>query len=402
MLAIPGKNLLLLAALLACTVLLPAWAQRPPAKHLTTLPFTMLTGGIVIVQATMDDGKDSLNFVLDTGSGGISIDSATCNLLRLKKEKSNRTIRGIAGVKAVEFTYGHTLNFKGLSVPKLDFHINDYDILTSVYGIKIDGIIGYSFFRRFIVTLDYDKMNIKILSPGSFKYPRGGTLLKPQFSTLPMQTLTVKDKASITHKMYYDMGAGLCLLLSTAFIKDSSLLEDKKKMFPTQAEGLGGKAQMTLTVIKELRLGPYRFKKVPTYIFDDDYNVTSYPLVGGLLGNDILRRFNVVINYPDQQIYLKPNLHFKDSFDYSYTGLGIYLVDGFVTIVDLMKNSPAAKAGFESGDIIVGINTNFSGNIQTYKAMLQSSNTILKVVIRRAGDLLTIPLKVRSIRDRDR
>ena len=34
----------------------------------------------------------------------------------------------------------------GITVENLDFHINDYDILTSAYGMRIDGIIGYSFY----------------------------------------------------------------------------------------------------------------------------------------------------------------------------------------------------------------------------------------------------------------
>ena len=69
---------------------------------------------------------------------------------------------------------------------------------------------------------------------------------------------------------------------------------------------------------------------MPTYIFDDVYNVTAYPYLGGLIGNDILRRFNVIINYDRRDIYLSPNTHFRDPFDYSYTGLNIYKIDGEV------------------------------------------------------------------------
>ena len=53
-------------------------------------------------------------------------------------------------------------------------------------------------------------------------------------------------------------------------------------MYAKEAEGVGGKIDMHLTVIKEIKLGPYRFRNVPIYIFDDTYNVTSYPYLGGL------------------------------------------------------------------------------------------------------------------------
>src|SRR6516225_574230 len=128
----------------------------PPATLVTTIPFTQLTGGIIILHATFDDYKDSLNFVLDTGSGGISLDSITSDYYHLKLVPSDRIVRGIAGIKYVSFANDHTIHMQGITVKNLDFHVNNYEILSSAYGMHIDGIIGYSFFRRFIVVIDYD------------------------------------------------------------------------------------------------------------------------------------------------------------------------------------------------------------------------------------------------------
>ncbi len=370
---------------------------QPPAKHITTIPFKMLTGGIIILRAALDDFKDSLNFVLDTGSGGISLDSVTCEYLGLPKKMSDKTVRGIAGIKMVEFTYNHSLHMQGITVNNLDFHINDYEILTSAYGMRIDGIMGYSFLRRYVVFLDYDKMEMEVFTPGTIKYPRGGTLLKPQFTTLPMQTVSVRDNSLLTGKFYFDTGAGLCMLLNEDLVQDSALLRSKRKLYPTEAEGLGGKKSMNLSVVKEVRVGPYRFRNVPVYIFDDTYNVTSYPVLGGLIGNDILRRFNVILNYPEQQIYIKPNKHYLDSFDYSYTGLGMYIIDGAIVVTDIMENSPAQDAGLQPGDIVIGVENDLSGNIQSYKNILQSAHSRIKILINRNSELIVLTLKVKSI-----
>jgi len=134
----------------------------PQAKLLTHFSFSQLSGGIMIVRAQLDNYPDTLNFVFDTGSGGISLDSTTANYLKLTSVKSEKTIRGIAGIKTVDFTMDHVLKLPGLQTSHLDFHINDYELLTSVYGVRIDGIIGYSFFRRYIVKLDYDNLNIVV------------------------------------------------------------------------------------------------------------------------------------------------------------------------------------------------------------------------------------------------
>lgn len=380
---------------------IPARSQeiidQPEAKLITKFSFDLLSGGIIILHGQLDEYPDTLNFILDTGSGGISLDSMTTEYFKLKKTASDKMIRGIGGIKQIEFALDHTLKLPGISVNDLDFHINDYELLTSVYGVKIDGIIGYSFLRRYIVALNYEDKTMSVYSPGLFKYPRGGHMLRPNFTTIPLQEVQVKDARKIANRFYFDTGAGLCFLLSDQFAKDSAVLYKKKIMVPTQAEGLGGKRPMMLTVLKEIKIGPYKFRKVPTFVFNDEFNVTSYPLTGGLIGNDLLRRFNVVLNYPDQSIHLLPNKHYSTPFDYSYTGLGIYMEEGFIVVDDVIKDSPGEKAGFQIGDIIIGIGNNFSGNIQAYRNILQNAETKLKVIITRNGEAKVLNLNVRNI-----
>lgn len=368
-----------------------------PAKFITSIPFTVFTGGVILIRARLADFPDSLNFILDTGSGGISLDSVTCERLKLVPLPSDKTILGIAGVRQVRFIYNEKLLLPGLTVDSLNFHVNDYDILSSVYGEKIDGIIGYSFFSRYIVNINYDSSRVYVYTKGQLKYPKGGHLLRPVIASLPVQSALVRDADNILGRFYFDTGAGLCLLLSSDFVSDSAILDPKRKTYLTQAQGLGGKASMRLTVVKELRVGPYRFKRVPTYIFDDDYNVTSYPNLGGLLGNDILRRFNVTLNYDRREIYLLPNSHYRDLFDYSYTGLSIYWVAGEVRVGDVMAGSPAEKAGLKVDDVVIALNNNFSQSIQAYKTILQNVGDKVKFVVRRNGELQQHVMRVHSV-----
>lgn len=370
----------------------------PPSKLLTSFPFTLLSGGIILVKATLGNYPDTLNFVFDTGSGGISLDSTTCAQLRIVPKPSDKTIRGIAGIRNVSFVYNETLHLPGLQVDSLNFHVNDYAILTSVYGQNIDGIIGYNFLTRYIVKIDYDSSIIYVYSKGTIKYAKGGYLTRPFIVNLPMEEARVKDNANIGARFYFDTGAGLCLLLSTDFVSDSSLFSSKKKKpVPTLAQGLGGKTNMLQTTVKEFRIGPYHFRNVPAYIFDDEYNITSYPSLGGLIGNDLLRRFNIILNYGRREIYLMPNSHYREPFDYSYTGLSIYWIDDEIRVADVMKDSPAEKAGFKTGDIVFSVGNNFSKNIQVYKTMLQNIGGKIKVIIMRDGSLIELSLKVRRI-----
>ncbi|MDE3247063.1 MAG: aspartyl protease family protein [Bacteroidota bacterium] len=371
---------------------------QPPAHLLTKFTFRQFSGGVIVIRGTLNNLKDSLNFILDTGSGGISLDSETVVQLKLPVTLSDKTIRGIAGIRKVNFTNNNTLHLPGLAVDSLNFHINDYDILTSVYGEHIDGIVGFSFFSRYIVKIDYDSSLLYVYSKGSMKYPKGGSLLRPLLVNLLIQSARITDEEDRIARFYFDTGAGLCLLLSQDFVADSALFSSRKTKVTTQVEGLGGKKQMELTTVRSFKLGPYKFRRVPAYIFEDEFNVTSYPYLGGLIGNDLLRRFNVILNYEKRDVYIMPNSHYRDLFDYSYTGLNFYVINNDITITDVMKNSPAEKAGFQPDDIIMAVNNNFSKNIQAYKTAMQTPGEKIKVLIYRKGEPLVLTLKVKSIR----
>jgi hypothetical protein len=220
----------------------------------------------------------------------------------------------------------------------------------------------------------------------------------PIFTALPIQYMQVKDHRRVDFNFYFDTGAGLCFLMSEKFAKDSAILSKKRKPVITQAEGMGGKTQMRLTIVKEVKIGPYRFRQVPTYLYNDVFGVTAYPFTGGLIGNDLLRRFNLIINYPQHEIHLLPNKHFNDPFDYGYSGITIYYNDGKIIVEDIIKDSPADKAGFFLDDEIIGVDNNFSGNIQQYKNLLQEPDKKIKVIIRRNHNIEELVIYTTSIR----
>jgi hypothetical protein len=385
---------IILSAMLITGTPVLAVDEPSPSQWLTTIRLHPLTGGVMFIRAMVGGYPDSLNFILDTGSGGISLDSAACERLKIPIKPSEKTIRGIAGVRKVSFLYDARLNLPGLTVDSLNFHVNDYEILSSVYGIRVDGIIGYSFFSRYIVRLDYDQLQMEVFTQGEYLYPRGGHLLRPLLTNIPIQTGMIQDARSIPARFYFDSGAGLAILLSESYVRDSGFLARKRKEpLVTQAEGVGGKMTMRITTIRKFRIGPYSFRRIPTFLFEDPYNITNYPFLAGLIGNDILRRFNTVINYPKREIHNTPNKHLRDPFDYSYTGLGIYQVDSHVVVEDVIPGSPGELAGFRSGDIILAINNDISNNIRIYKEMLQQTGVRLRFLISRPEGLVVITMR---------
>ena len=370
----------------------------PTDRFLGSIRFRALIGGIILGKVRLGDFPDSLNFIFDTGCGGISLDSMTADRLKLIPHPSSFLIRGIAGVRQEERLDGVRLHVGEVTLDSVTMQVNNYEVLSSVYGEKIDGILGYTFFLHYLVRVDYDSSRIDIYSKGPVTYPKGGYLLRPHLVGLPMMEGRLNDARNIDSRFYFDTGAGLCLLFSSEFTADSAVFGPKKKR-PVRAEGagLGGKKEMQLTTLKNFSIGPFQFHQIPTYVFDDSYDVTNYPQLGGLIGNDLLRRFNLILNYARSEIYLVPNGAFHQPFDYSYSGVTIALIGGKIVVTDVMKDSPAEKAGFREGDIVLEVNGDARQDVQVYQGLLQTIGPRIRVLVQREGEVASLSLKVKSI-----
>ena len=97
--------------------------------------------------------------------------------------------------------------------------------------------------------------------------------------------------------------------------------------------------------IHALYLGKFAFQQ-PLTAMPEEYSIQNLKLVPnrkGSIGSDILRRFTVIFNYPDQKILLKKNKHFDDPFQFNSSGLDIQQ-DGMtwekdLVMIETKKNS---------------------------------------------------------------
>src|ERR1044072_3158027 len=73
------------------------------AVLITSFPFKQYYGGVVVIHALLNGIPDTLQFILDTGSAGISLDTGTCDRLGIPLTPSDRLVRGLGGAKQVSF-----------------------------------------------------------------------------------------------------------------------------------------------------------------------------------------------------------------------------------------------------------------------------------------------------------
>ena len=237
------------------------------------------------------------------------------------------------------------------------FHIDE------LTGVNIGGLIGSSFFRNYIVKFDYKRQELTLFHPKYFKKPnkkyaefdiqiKAG---KPYIKT----TCTLQNGTKVETLLLIDTGAGLPLLLhnnsSEMMFLPPNIVEGKLGM------GLGGYVKGYLGRIKGFTLGEFEFENIITSFQNLDSAFINNPINfrNGIIGNQILSRFEMIIDYNKQKLYLKPITKYNKSFKVDRSGLVIFAYGPKLNqyiVQDVLADSPASNLGIKKGDLITKIN----------------------------------------------
>jgi C-terminal processing protease CtpA/Prc len=79
----------------------------------------------------------------------------------------------------------------------------------------------------------------------------------------------------------------------------------------------------------------------------------------GSLGGEVMSRFHMVYDFPEEKIYFKKNTSFKKGFHHNLSGLTIKAKGSRLNIFEITEvreQSSAEKAGLQVGDIIESVN----------------------------------------------
>ncbi|NJL76628.1 MAG: PDZ domain-containing protein [Saprospiraceae bacterium] len=123
----------------------------------------------------------------------------------------------------------------------------------------------------------------------------------------------------------------------------------------------------------------------------------------GIVGNTILQRFRVIIDYWDEKVYLKPNKYYKAEFPFNRSGLMVVASGkalNMFTVQFVIPNSPAQLAGIEKGDVIVRINgvaTKFMKLADVTSKLQKKEGKKVDLVLLRADERLKTRLVLKDI-----
>jgi len=152
-----------------------------------------------------------------------------------------------------------------------------------------------------------------------------------------------------------------------------------------------------------LSISDYEFSTVPANIAIAEAGALSWSGPMGILGNGVLKHFNVFIDLQQKRMSLEPNRLYHDQFEVNCSGVELVTDDAFqrVIIDHIYTGSPAHEAGLKVGDEIVQINgANVSDfQLPQIRSMLSQDGEEIEILIDREGELRSYTIKLQALID---
>jgi hypothetical protein len=343
-------------------------------KKSIQIPFE-LNSNLVIIPVVLN-GMLPLKFILDTGvRTTILTDKALTDILNLPYAR-RYTFTGPGGAQTVD---AYITNNVSLDLPGVhgEGHAmlvlaEDYLQLKNYMGTEVHGILGYELFSRFVIKIDYERKILTLMLPEKFKPSRNYQKLPIRVEdTKPyvMAEVIQMDGTEISARLLMDSGASHALMLEST--SDKRIKVPGEYLSSPVGRGLGGVINGKIGRIESLTIGMYNIKK-PISTFPDPNSYVDTLKMGnvprnGSIGGEILSRFTVIFDFPNEKVYLKKNKDFRKAFHFNLSGLTIKAVGPLLNmyeIVDVRKESAGDKAGVMPGDIILNINGESSSEMK--------------------------------------
>ncbi len=261
-----------------------------------------------------------------------------------------------------------------------------------IFSGVVSGILGASFFNNMMVEIDYKREKLYLypynVYPKMKSYkeiPAKFNGNKPVINTI-LKINEMNDTCSAN--LLIDTGCSIPLMLLENV--DSKYKLPDKTVQGQIGIGLGGDINGWIGLTNELQIDEFRFGSLITKFQDTDSFALSKSsfIRDGLIGNEILNRFTVLIDNINKKVYLKPNKDQTKPFEYDKSGLTVFasgkdLNEVYVKYV--IPGSPADLAGIKPEDRII--------KIQGFSAKLWSMERIISLFRKKNDKLIKLRIK---------
>lgn len=317
----------------------------------TKISFRLLNNHIY-VPVTID-GKGPYTFIVDTGGHLVLAPHLAAEL---GAAAAGRAPSSGVGEKMATTAFAHVDEIALGSVRlsnQTAFVQEVYD--AAVEGIQVDGMLGFELFRRFGVEIDYGRQTLTIFDPAHHLFDDAGAVVPFKFYDHLPDVAGLID--SMPARFDIDTGSRGELDLTAPFVEHAGLhAKYPNAIVAMTGWGVGGPVSSSVIRLPSLTLGSVRVDGPVAEMSDAAHGSFSDPNYDGNIGSALLKRFVVTFDYMHQRLYLKPaQPPVADVGTFDRSGMWLSANDAGYLVTGLDSESPATRAGIESGDVIIAI-----------------------------------------------
>jgi len=249
-----------------------------------------------------------LLLILDTGAVPI-ISRQRAESLGLKFRGSDQGYGAGENQIDASVVAGLTLHLAGVTLLRQSLLAVQMENISAL-DHPVDGILGSSFFHRFVVEIDYAAQIINLYSPRSYRYAgRGERIPLVMAGELIFIRARVKPshRAPVRGLFEIDTGGGHALILNKPFVEKHNLLTPAQREKSVLVGGLGGLSSVVMGAVENLQIGRRTIHNPNTLFSLATDGMLASGEFEGNIGNDILRRFKIVFDYSRHLMIVESN-----------------------------------------------------------------------------------------------
>lgn len=357
-----------------------------------------LVGNEVIVPVRIN-GLQPSSFLLDTGTDTSLVDAARAEQLGLARNEPAQA-EGQGGKILANLVGSIKLEMPGLRVAPNTLAAVPLDSLSAAMGGPVQGLLGTDILTRFVVEIDYARMVLRFYAPGSYRYTgHGAKFGLTMIGGIPYvrARVVVPGRGQKEGKFAIDSGFSGAIEISGAFV-DAHRLSPSSffKTIPWSSETIGGAVEEILGRTEGFRLGPYTLAEPIVAIR------AKVPGADGAIGGEILRRFTVILDFPQNRLILEPNRHFSERFVADMSGLRLKAEGknfNVFEVATVVPHSPASEARLAAGDIITEIDGRPASGytLEDIRELFKQQEQKYRLEVRRGQQQWGVTLTMRPI-----
>lgn len=343
------------------------------------------------------NGAGPFDFLVDTGSIFDVVDTEVARRLGIEADGSYDASGAGEATMDVRTAAGVTLALGGLELPAGEVRVAPIDAAVGrLEGRALEGLLGYDFFARFPVELDYDSGTLAVGVEA-----RGEEVPVELVRRHPFVTATLRvGGRELTAPFLVDTGFRSALVLTSPFVAAHGLVElAGATIEATTGAGIGGPTVERVARIERFELGPFAFESVVVQFSGARAGTLAVGNMAGIVGSETLRRFRATFDYPGRRLVLEPGAAFREPFEFDLSGLYLIGTDE-VEVWSVVADSPAAEAGIQAGDLVEafdGARASDLGPEPLRRALRSAPGSTHELELRRGDSFYRVQLELRRL-----